>query len=529
MKTNYILKFILVLLISFGCTEEFIEPEPKAAVLESNYYQTDEQLFKALISAYDPLQWTFVEGQWTSAVMLGEIRSDNANAGGDPTDADQPGWQAIDDFLSSSLTEQSLSFWKRGWWGVYRANLVIANSNSELENAQLYAAEAKFLRAFYHFDLFRAFGPIPVIDHVITEEEYTSVERQTISTLFEFITNDLEEAIDVLPEEKYAGAFAGRVSKTTAQALLGKAYLYWADMTGDNTQLFDEAAAALEPVISSGQYMLLDDYNELFAFGAKNTEESVFEIQYTNQVPHGWGDVQFIDGNMITQLTGIRGLCSNHPDYNAGWGFMLPTQSLYDHFLNDDTYRRDAAIISLAELQDAGCAVNQAEQNPVDYTGYWQQKYANYKGYSNPNGGDINLQKDPNEPIIRYADVLLMYAEALIRGTGSSAEALTYIDMVRERASGPGDNAGSFKTAQEVMNQQGWSALDLIWYERRAEFAGEGDRWFDLVRSGRAEAQLFGSRGDNFSTDRMFLAAPQKDIDNSAGSITEYPATNLFQ
>ncbi|MDX1629490.1 MAG: hypothetical protein R3345_12365, partial [Fulvivirga sp.] len=120
MKNILIKGILLLLIVSSSCSDEFIQPEPKAAVLESNYYDTEDQFFRALIGAYDPLQWTFVDGRWTSYVMLGEIRSDNANAGGDASNGDQPGWQAIDDFLNSALTEESLAFWKRGWTGIYR-------------------------------------------------------------------------------------------------------------------------------------------------------------------------------------------------------------------------------------------------------------------------------------------------------------------------------------------------------------------------------------------------------------------------
>jgi len=513
----------------FACSDEFIENEPKGEFLEANYYQSEEQLFNGLIAAYDPLQWTFPEGAWTSSVMLGEIRSDNANAGGDPSDGDQPGWQAIDDFLNSSQTLESLSFWKRGWWGVYRSNIIINNQTVESDNVNLFKAEAKFLRAFYHFDMFRTFGPVPILDRVVNQDNYTTIERANITDLFTFMSNDLLEAIEVLPEAKYTGEFAGRVSKTTAQALLGKIYLYWADYTGDSPALFDEAAVHLKAVINSGQYQLIDDYAELFAYGVKNNEESVFEIQHTNAVPADWGGAQFIDGNMITQLCGIRGLCSDHPEYDAGWGFLLPTESLNSHFLADDEYRRDAAIISVQELADVGCNVDLGEQNQSDFEGYFQQKYANFNDYTAPNGGDINLQKDPNEPVIRYADVLLMCAEALERGNGSAGEAMGYIDMVRERAAGPGDNAGSFRTTQQLMSDEGMTLLEAIWYERRAELAGEGDRWFDIVRSDRANANLLGAeRAGNFDETTLYLAIPQKDIDNTAGSLTAYPSADLF-
>jgi hypothetical protein len=523
-----ILIAILMVVIS-SCKDEFIETEPQGTILEDNYYQSEEQMFRGLIAAYDPLQWTFAQGAWSSSVMLGEIRSDNANAGGDPSDGDQPGWQAIDDFLNTSLTLESEAFWKKGWWGVYRANLIINNDDFNSDAVEEYKAEAKFLRAFYHFDMFRIFGPVPVLDHVVLENEYRELKRASLNEVFEFITTDLEEAIPLLPDQKYTGSLAGRVSKTTAQALLGKVYLYWADMSNDDPALFDQAATHLNSVITSGQYQLLDDYHQLFAFGVKNTEESVFEIQHTNAVPADWGGQEFIDGNMITQLCGIRGLCSDHPEYNAGWGFLLPTESLYSHFLNDDEYRRTASIVSVEELEAQGCNINMAEQNTADFDGYWQVKYANYKDYTAPNGGDINLQKDPNQPVIRYADVLLMYAEALERGSGSAGEAMQYVDMVRERAAGPGDNSGDFRTTQQLMADEGMNLLEAIWYERRAEFACEGDRWFDIVRSDRVQNSLFtAQKAGNLDPGQIFLPIPQRDIDNTGGSLTEYPSADLF-
>ncbi|HMQ01099.1 MAG TPA: RagB/SusD family nutrient uptake outer membrane protein, partial [Cyclobacteriaceae bacterium] len=325
----------------------------------------------------------------------------------------------------------------------------------------------------------------------------------------------------------------GRVTKGAAQALLGKAYLYWADLRNDDVALFNKAAEQLGNVIASNQYSLVDDFRQLFAFGAANTAESVFEIQYTNEVPADWGTpFEFINGNMIVQLCGIRGLCSNHPLYAEGWGFLLPTANLFNSFLSDDTYRRTAAIISQTELTLGGCNVIAAAQNPADFQGYWQRKYANFKAYTTPNGGEINVLKDANQPYIRYADVLLMYAEALVRGNGSQAEAMQAIDQVRERAVGPGDNTGNFRTAADLMADQNWTLLQVIWYERRAELAGEGDRWFDLVRSGRASANLWEPsdlRHVNFNPQEVFLPIPQREVDITAGGLSPYPDITLFQ
>jgi starch-binding outer membrane protein, SusD/RagB family len=521
--------FPFVFLFLFSC-KGFLEVEPQNKYFQSNFYETENQVFEGLVAAYSPLKYSYVDGRWTSEIMLGDIRSDNANAGGDNTNFDQPGWQQIDDLKNDALTGETRTFWKKYFIGINKANQVLTNTKISSSVIDQYIAEAKFLRALYHFQLVRTFGPIPVITTLL-DPSITSLKRNTLTEVYTQIEKDLTEAIPLLPLS-YSSTFVGRATKGAAQALLGKAYLYWADLLNDDKALFDKAAVQFQAVIQSNQYSLVDDYKALFAFGAANTTESVFEIQYTNQVAADWNTpYPFINGNLIVQLCGIRGLCSNNALYNEGWGFMLPTSSLYNSFLSDDTYRRDAAIISEATLASGGCSVNLAVQNVTDYTGYWQIKYANYKQYTAP-GGEINVLKDANQIFIRYADVLLMCAEALIRGNGAASEAQTYIDQVRERAKGPGNNAGSFTTAAQLMTAKGWTLLEVIWYERRAELACEGDRWFDLVRSGRATADIFDPtdpRNSAFNANSLYLSIPQRETDITTGGLTPYPDPSLFK
>jgi hypothetical protein len=526
-----ILKTLPLTLFLLAACSDFVEtPNPQGKTVFTNFYINESQVFQGLVAAYDPISYTLIGG-YCSTVMLGEIRSDNANAGGDPTNFDQPGWQEIDDLKATPLTIEAESFWQKNYTGLNKANQVLNNVTIQSSVIDQYQAEAKFLRALYHFELVRMFGPMPVITKALDPSD-RNIKRATLSQVYTQIEKDLLEAIPLLPIS-YSESFAGRATKGAAQALLGKAYLYWADLLNDDKALFDKAAEQLNIVIASDQYELVDDYKSLFAFGAANTIESVFEIQYTNQVGADFGTYYpFVNGNRIVQLCGIRGLCSTHPNYIDGWGFMLPTQNLYDSYLSDDIYRRDASIVSRTALQTGGCSVSQSDQNPTDLEDFWQIKYANYKNYTAPNGGDVKVLKDANQPYIRYADVLLMYAEALVRGNGSAAEALTYIDQVRERAKGPGNNTGNFKTGAVLMAEKGWSTLDLIWYERRAEFAIEGDRWFDLVRSGRAKAELFEAgnlRNANFSEEDLYLPIPQREVDITGGLLTVYPDASLFQ
>lgn len=526
---------IVALLICGACNEEILEVDPVNQYLSENFYGTEEQVYSALIAAYDPIGWSMAFGQWISPVMFGEIRSDNANAGGDPSDNDQPAWQELDDFRESNTNTLLQPIYRKNYIGIFRSNLVIFQTDLETPAVQRYKAEARFLRAYYHFDLFRHFGPTPVVEELLTPEDI-NLERSSMTEMMTSITEDLKAAIDVLPSTLSDNEI-GRASRGSAQALLGKVYLYWADLDGDDPAKFDLAAQYLQEVVNSGQYALVDDFAELFTYETENPAESVLEIQHSNLWPSDWGWFEGIEGNGIIQLCGIRGLCDAHPDYAAGWGFLLPTASLNDHFLSDDDYRRDAAIISVPELEAdvaGGCAVvvDVTQVNPQDHTGFWQQKYSNYKGYNgnNINGGDPNLTKDGNTYAIRYADVLLMLAEALHRGGGSDANAMTYIDIVRERAAGPGDNTGNFRTAQTLMNEEGWTLQEVIWYERRAELAGEGDRWYDLVRSGRVNAALFDDplRSGNVTETHTWIPVSLEET-SVATKISTYPDPNLFQ
>jgi hypothetical protein len=538
-KTHILLLIAVTLTLVYGCSEDNLDVEPVNEFLSENFYQTDEQVYAALVGAYDPIGWTMAFGNWVSEVLYNEVRSDNANAGGDASNNDQPGWQEFDDFTNTNTNTVIQPMYRRFYIGIFRANLVIHQPQYSSPLVDLYQAEAKFLRAYYHFELFKHFGPIPVVTDILSPDD-VNLTRNTMTEVFSAIETDLLQAIEVLPTT-VSSAEAGRASKGAAQALLGKVYMYWADMTDDNVARFDLAAEQLRPVIESGVYQLVDRMDTLYSFGYKNGEESVFEIQKTNLHPSDFQWFEGIEGNGLIQLCGVRGLCSDHPDYQEGWGFMLPTQELYDFFLDDDTYRRDVAIMSVEEIEqeiedaggDCSTAVDITQSNPVDFTGYWQEKFGNYLAYegNNINGGDPNLTKDANLYAIRYADVLLMMAECLHRGSGSDMEAMTYVDLVRERAAGPGDNTGNFRTAQQVMADEGWSLLDVIWYERRAEFAMEGDRWFDLVRSGRATADLFSNdpiRGANFEEKHLWLPISLEETTVAPG-LTEYPDPSLFQ
>ena len=526
-----------VLLLA-ACSKDRLVVEPVNEFLSSNYYQTEDQVASALIGVYDPIGWSMAYGQWISPTMMGEIRSDNANAGGDPSNNDQPGWQELDDFTNTNSNVVLHPIYRKGYIGISRANALLDLTEIESDAVTSYKAQAQWLRAYYHFELFRHFGPIPVVNKSLTPDDM-NLERSTLSEVMQQIVSDCQEALPHLPLIAPSGQ-EGRVTQGAAYALMGKAYLYWADLKGDDAALFESAADAFQSIVDLGAYQLQDDMQELFIFDNRNTSESVFEIQHNPLWSSDWGWFEGVDGNGMIQLCGVRGLCAEHPDYEAGWGFMSVTEGLWNHFLDDDTYRRDVAILSEDELAqqlaDAGVScdpiIDMTQNNPVDFTGYWQEKYPNLKAFAgtNVNGGNEHLTKAQNTHVFRYADVLLMLAEALHRGSGDDGTAQMYIDIVRERAAGPGDNTGNFRSAATVMAEEGWSLQDLIWYERRAELACEGDRWYDLVRSGRADASLFAGDGDkeaNFGPDDLWLPIALEETQIASG-LTTYPDDALF-
>jgi starch-binding outer membrane protein, SusD/RagB family len=525
-------------LLLAACSKDRLVVEPVNEFLSSNYYQTEDQVASALIGVYDPIGWSMAYGQWISPTMMGEIRSDNANAGGDPSNNDQPGWQELDDFTNTNSNVVLHPIYRKGYIGISRANALLDLTEIESDAVSSYKAQAQWLRAYYHFELFRHFGPIPVVNKSLTPDDM-NLERGTLSEVMQQIVTDCQEALPYLPLVAPSGQ-EGRVTQGAAYALMGKAYLYWADLKGDDPALFQSAADAFQSIVDLGAYQLQDDMAELFVFDNRNTSESVFEIQHNPLWSSDWGWFEGVDGNGMIQLCGVRGLCAEHPDYEAGWGFMSVTEGLWNHYLDDDTYRRDVAILSEDELAqqlaDAGVScdpiIDMTQNNPVDYTGYWQEKYPNLKAFAgtNVNGGNEHLTKAQNTHVFRYADILLMLAEALHRGSGDDGTAQMYIDIVRERAAGPGDNTGNFRSAATVMAEEGWSLEELIWYERRAELACEGDRWYDLVRSGRAEASLFAGDGDkeaNFGPDDLWLPIALEETQIASG-LTTYPDASLF-
>lgn len=460
MKSANIYKAVLVLLFfSTACEKDFIDRQPVYSIDSENYFNSEDDYNNALIGAYDLLQASYIN------VMLGEIASDNTLSGGESA-TDVIGIQQIDDMVHTPINSNLQDIWNWMFAGVNRANYILEfKDKTDFPGKEQILAEARFLRAYYYFELVKWFGPVPLKgDERFAVGDETRIPRAPVAEVYAAIEADLVEAEKVLPE---VAAQTGRVTKGAAQALLGKVYLY--------QDKFAEAAVSLEAVINSGVYELEQDYDLIFEQAGENGLGSVFEVQYSDAQGASFDCLQCSEGNVAVGFNGIRNY--NGPVFDGGFSFNVPVQEAYDAFEPGDG-RRDVAILDIeAWAAETGATYGIG----FKHTGYYNRKYIARKG--DLNLGDQNLTNPNNYRAIRYADVLLMAAEALNRGSISDERARQYLNEVRRRAFGDTDHD---------ISASGPALTDFILRERRLELVGEGHRFFDLVRTGRAAQAISG-------------------------------------
>ncbi|WP_298778932.1 RagB/SusD family nutrient uptake outer membrane protein [uncultured Polaribacter sp.] len=446
--------FITSLLVLGACSDDYLDNSRIYAEDSESYFNSETDYYNALIGAYDPLQSTFVN------VLLGEIASNNTLCGGESA-TDVPGYQQIDDMIHTPVNDDLQNLWGWMFGGVNRAAYIIEfQDKTDFEGKEIIIAEARFLRAYYNFELVKWFGDIPIKPEgrfVFGDEK--SIPRSPKEDVYSLIEEDLEYAVANLT---YTAPEIGRATKGSAQALLGKVYLF--------QDKFDEAATVLENVITNGPYVLETDYDTIFEFAGENGTGSVFEVQYTDVQGASFECLQCSEGNVAVGFQGVRGY--NGDLFTSGFSFNVPTQEVVDEFEDGDN-RKDVAILDI----EAWAASTGAEYTTgYEHTGYFNRKYLPRKRSATA-AGDLNITNPNNYRAIRYADVLLMAAEAYNRRSNPDDDkAKTYLNMVRERAFGNADNN---------ITTTGTNLTAAIYKERRVELVGEGHHFFDLVRTGR--------------------------------------------
>ncbi|MGB5978913.1 MAG: RagB/SusD family nutrient uptake outer membrane protein [Cyclobacteriaceae bacterium] len=475
---KFVSKIILILcavmMVNVGCNYTDIEPEFTRDA--DNFFIDEQDYYQALTAAYDLLQTSYL------SLWIGEIASDNSIAGGESV-TDTEGLHQIDNMTHSGVNNELQSVWRFNYAGITRVNFIFENrDNIDFAGKDEVLAEAAFLRAYYYFELVKFFGDVPlVVDRRIGAEEISSLDRTPASEVYAQIETDLMTAAETLT---YTRAEKGRITKGAALALLGKAYLY--------QDKFTEAAAVLDQVITEGPYGLYNDFSTLFRVGAEGSQESVFEIEYVGTEGGGYGCFVCLEGFAAVGFHGIRGY--KGPIYADGNSYNLPTQDLVDAFEADDL-RLDATILDIEQFAADNPGVEYVE-GAGGHTGYYNNKYQ--KRLDELGLADNDLTSPVNHRVIRYADVLLMAAEANARKSSpDEAKAREYLNEVRDRAD------------LEMVSATGQALIEAIWDERRLELAGEGDRFFDLVRTGRAAQEL-----DGFTTGKNeVFPIPQDEID----------------
>lgn len=473
----------LVAIFIVSCKDDFLNLQPISSAASENFYRTAEDMNIALNGTYAALRR---QGISINNYVFGEISADNTYpvASGSVTDQDE-----FDRFYIRTTNPFLSTRWNDGYNAISRANIVLERIEPVEMDDQLkrrYIAEAKFLRAFVYFELVRTFGDIPLITKSLISDlnEAYDYGRDAASAVYAQIETDLSEAEADLPVA-YTGGDIGRVTQGAAKALLGKVYL--------TQNKLPEAIAKLKEVIDLNVYDLVS-YPGAFDLAQKNGREAVFEIQFAagmgigNPWPNAFAPQN--SGNAVINF--------------GGGGNNRPTQDLIDAYEPGDI-RRDFSL--------ATSYVNADGQTIQDV---FVRKYRFNPALNNDNANNI--------PVIRYADVLLMYAECLNeQGYEANGEAFSYLNSIRERA------GLAAKSAADISNQEAFRLA--MEQERRVEFAFEGHRWYDLVRTGRA-ITVINSKAQEINLvapiteNNLVFPIPQSQIDINQGRITQNPGYN---
>jgi hypothetical protein len=481
-KISISIIIIASLFVVNACSDDYLDNTKVFAEDSESFFNSEADYYNALVAAYDPLQSTFIN------VLMGEIASNNTLCGGESA-TDVTGYQQIDDMIHTPVNSELQSLWSWMYGGVNRAAYIIEfQDKTDFEGKEVIIGEASFLRAYYNFELVKWFGAIPIKPEgrFIVGDEQT-IPRAPVADVYALIEADLQVAVSNLA---YTAPQVGRVTKGAAEALLGKVYLY--------QDKFKAAAAILESVITNGSYSLESDYNKIFETQGENGSGSVFEVQYTDVEGAGFGCLQCSEGNVAVGFQGVRGYDGDL--FTSGFSFNVPTQEMVDQFETGDN-RKEVAILDIeAWSTDTGASFTTG----YEHTGFFNRKYIPRKRSSDA-AGDLNLTNPNNYRAIRFADVLLMAAEAFNRSSSpDDTKAKMYLNKVRERAFGSADNN---------ITATGSNLTAIIYKERRVEFVGEGHHFFDLVRTGR------GANIPGFTTGKHELfPIPLEEIQFSQGN-----------
>lgn len=461
---NQLYRYLLLCslsLVSVGCSDDVLDQFPKDKLSAEKFWSNPEDAENSLVVAYERLRVGFWS-QTEVSFVVENFRSDFVEAGGDVI-ANYPDQEAFDSYIVTSSNGRLEDYWNRQYRGISAANLVIHHVGQMMEeqistdHKNKIVAQAKFLRGLYHMRLLMNWEKIVLFDFLPESVEELLQPLSEREVAWAAIEKDFAEAAEDLPATWDANN-KGRATKGAALSFLGKAYL--------EQHRWPEAEQALRAVIDLGVYRLEPDFASLFDGSNELSDESIFEIAFTDREVAG----------SAVEYAGIYNIAATEM---GGWEAMLPTQALLNEMKKEGKIaangKYDARLYGTLFFNDPEVSVYGKTYDEVFGEGNtkiaWKKYlFRNVAPWEAPRLYRSNI----NNVLLRYADVLLMCAEAL-NEQGETGGAKVYIDQVRARAGMPATTA----TSQQELREQ-------IRHERAVEFALEGQRFYDLRRWGDA-------------------------------------------
>ncbi len=477
---------VAVLSAFISCNRK-IDLGPITNIVESNFYKNETDCLQGVAAAYNVLLWDAPQNQNAPFQLVSEVLADHCFAGG-ASATDIPGVVNMDRGIVKTTDLAPQALWYKYYNGIYRCNILFDKIPGAVVTTagakERFIGEAKFLRAYYYFDLVRLFGNVPLILKSLAPSEYNQKQNDP-AEVYTQIAKDLTDAIAVLPRYNQISANdLGRATSDAARALLMRVWLYY---TGyyQKSELPGVTAVQIlqisEDLINTSGHDLLSKFSDCFVLTApfnNNNKEAVFEIQYSSQAFSGnWSYREAANGNLATMLWSMR-TPPSASIYSAGWSFAPIDTAFYNKFDNTDL-RKAATFLVPKNLS-------------ISYTpgyqdlGVFPQKWVALKANQSPKG-DINLNYPNHFTVIRFSDVLLMAAELQLLHGGTAGKAQQYFEKVARRARPAGYVPPTV-------------SLDVLYNERDLELALEGVRYWDLMRRGMdyARDRINVNRGEPF-------------------------------
>lgn len=480
-KARLLLIGCIVMMVTVSC-EGFLDRQPLDQLTDASFYQTESDANRAILSVYSPM----MDVEWTGkGWMITEIPSDNTQAGGL-----DPDFTPIDNFTVAPDNAPVANYWAIHYRQVVLANVAIEKIGGMTidESTKLeFTAEARFLRAVAYFDLVRIYGGVPLITIAPVYGEELLYPRASVQEVYELIASDFEFAAEYLPIQ-WGGTNVGRATRGAAMGYLSKVYL--------TTRDYVKARDFAKDVIDLGVYSLMEDFADNFELSTSdNNKESLFQVQYAGCGTFGTGNaMQAFFAPWGEGITKDR----------DGWGSQIPTgpqlsnpgTTIFDAFEVDDLRRKPTIMTANSYYP----TVNPSDGGYTYPAAGASATLINIKKYVIGSGPNVCFMSTPqNSHLIRYSDVLLTYGEAIMEiegGVSSNSTALAAVNEVRSRA--------GLAPLTELTR-------DIILAERRVEFAFEGQRWFDLLRSGKA-VEILSLHGKNPNGEKLLFPIPDSEM-----------------